>query len=215
MHASRRGFTLAELVLALAITTVIGLAVTAVAAAVSNFNQRAEAYYECLQTGRVAAGRLEAMMRPALLVTAASGDNMVVWTDDHTDPGNINVSEVAKIFLDTTTKKLMLRTTVYPNTLTASQVRSLDRDIKLWELTSASVATSLPTYVQYDVTSVLAGNVQSFVVYPDVPAPLTRLLKFKLVISADGQTVTQYGAVMLRAPSTSSVTLNNNKYVLN
>ncbi len=216
MHANRRGFTLAELVLALAITTVIGLAVTGVAAAVSNFNERAEAYYECLQNGRVAATRLEQTLRPALLITAASGSNMVVWTDDHIEPGKINVSEVTKIFLDTTTRQLMQRTTVYPSTLTADQVKSLDKDIDLDKLVSASVATSTPTYVQYDVTRALANNVQSFVVYPNVPAPLTGLLKFKLVISVGGQTVTQYGAVMLRAPSTSRVFLKyNGKYVLN
>ena len=215
MHTNRKGFTLAELVLALAITTVIGLAVTGVAAAVSNFNQRAEAYYECLQNGRVAANRLEAMMRPALLITAASGSNVVVWTDDHTDPGRIDVSEVAKIYLDTTTRQLVQRTTVYPNTLSAKTVRALDYSLSLSQLTSSSVAVSAPTYPQYDSTSVLAANVQSFVVYPDVPAPMTRLLKFKIVVSADGQTVTQYGAVALRAPSTSKVTLQSDgTYVL-
>jgi len=215
MHASRRGFTLAELVLALAITTVIGLAVTGVAAAVSNFNARAEAYYDCLQNGRVAATRLEEMMRPALLLTAASGDKMVVWTSDTTDPGKINVSEVATVYLDAPTKQLMQRTTVYPSSLTASQIQSLDTSIVLSNLTSAGVATSPVKYVQYDVTSVLARNVQSFVVYPDSPAPLTRLLKFKLVVSADGQTVTQYGAATLRAPSTSNVSVSNGTYVLN
>jgi len=216
MHKRPKGFTLAELVLALAITTVIGLAVTGVAAAVSNLNQRAEAYYECLQNGRVAATKLETMLRPALLITAASGSNMVVWTNDTADVGKINVSEVAKIFLDTTTKQLMLRTTVYPSTLTAAQVTGLDKPINLNDLVTVSVATSAPTYVQYDVVSVLAANVQSFAVYPDVPAPLTGLLKFKLVIGVAGQTVTQYGAVMLRAPSTSSVILKaDGKYVLN
>ena len=215
MHTRGRGFTLAELVLALAITTVIGLAVTGVAAAVSNLNQRAEAYFECLQNGRVAAAKLETMLRPALLITAASGSNMVVWTNDTADVGKINVSEVAKIFLDTTTKKLVLRTTVYPSTLTASQITGLDKPINLNDLVSASVATSAPTYVQYDVVSTLACNVQSFAVYPDVPGPLTRLLKFKLVISVGGQTVTQYGAVTLRAPSTSKVFVSNGSYVLN
>jgi hypothetical protein len=82
-------------------------------------------------------------------------------------------------------------------------------------LTSASVATSEPIYAQYDVTRVLARNVQSFDVYPDTPAPLTRLLKFKLVVGADGQTVAQYGAVMLRAPSTSKVSGTTGNYVLN
>ncbi len=215
MGTTRRGFTLAELVLALAITTVIGLAVTGVAAGVSNFNQRAEAYYECLQSGRVAAGRLEAMLRPALLITAASGDNMVVWTDDHTDTGNINVSEITKIFLDTTTHQLMQRTTVFPDTLKAHTLKALDDSLALSQLTSPSVAESAPFYAQYDAPRVLASNVQSFAVYPDVPAPLTRLLKFKLVISVVGQTVTQYGAVTLRAPSISKVSISRGLYVLN
>jgi type II secretory pathway pseudopilin PulG len=215
MHTRGRGFTLAELVLALAITTVIGLAVTGVAAAVSNFNERAETYYEYLQSGRVAAIRLQEMMRPALLITAASGDNMVVWTNNQTDPNNINVTEVTKVFLDASTGQLMQRTTVFPDSMSASTKTALDTSLALSTLTSASVATSEPIYAQYDVTRVLARNVQSFDVYPDVSAPLTRLLKFKLVVGADGQTVTQYGAVMLRAPSTAKVSGTTGNYVLN
>jgi len=215
MRRNGRAFTLAELVLAMAITTVIGLAVTGVAAAVSNINGRAEAYYEYLQSGRVAASRLEELLRRARLVTVASDSKMVVWTSADADEDDINLSEVTKVYLDTETGQLMQRTTVFPNTLTEGEKEALDTSLPLSDLTSASAADAEPPYAQYDVTRVLARNVQAFQVYPDVPGPLTRILKFRLVVGADDQSVTQYGAVTLRAPSVSRVSVAEGLYVLN
>mgnify|MGYP000974893519 CR=1 FL=1 len=215
MQSKPRGFTLAELVLSLAITTVIGLAVTAVAAAISNINEQAEAYYEYLQSGRVASTKVEELLRPALLVTATSDSAVVVWMKDEVDIGTINVSEVAEIYFDSSTNELLMKTTEFPDSLKTNTRSALDIDLALSDLTSILSLDLGSGHASYDVIRVLAQNVKSFDVYPDVPAPMTTLLKFKIVIGDHGQTVTQYGAVALRAPSTSKVTTSNGTYYLN
>ncbi len=214
MPRSRRGLTLAELVVAMSITVVIGLAVTGVTAAMSNINERAEMYYEYLQSGRVAASKLENALRSARLVTVASGSNIVAWTSDSASQGEINVSEVTKVYLDTDTKQLMQRTTVFPASMDSATRTALDTSTALSNLTSVSVIDDPPPYAQYDVTRVLARNVQEFQVYPNVPAPLTRNLKFRLVVGSYAQTVTQYGAVTLRASKVSRVAVSDDVYVL-
>ncbi len=215
MRRYRRGLTLAELVLAMAITTVIGLAITGVAAAMSNINERAEAYYEYLQSGRVAASRLEEALRSARLVTVAEGSTIVAWTSDGADKGNINLSEVTMVYLDTETRQLMQRTTVFPDSLDQVTREALDTSLPLSPLTSPSVVDDEAPYPQYDVTRVLVRNVQDFQVYPDVPAPLTRTLKFRMVVGSYAQTVTQYGAVTLRASKVSNVAVADGIYILN
>ncbi len=214
MRGFRRGLTLAELVLAMAITAVIGLAVTGVTAAMSNINERAEDYYEYLQSGRVAASRLEEALRSARLITVASGSSIVAWTSNETDKTKINVSEVTKVYLDTDTRQLMQRTTVFPDSMEPSTKTALDTSVALADLVSANAADDAPPYVQYDVTRVLARNVQEFQVYPDVPTPLTQTVKFRLVIGSYAQTVTQYGAVTLRASKVSRVGVSGGTYVL-
>jgi len=215
MRRHKRGMTLAELVLAMAITVVIGLAVTGVAAAMSNINKRAEDYYEYLQSGRVAASKLERSLRSARLITVASDSSIVAWTSNKTDKTKINVSEVTKVYLETDTRRLMQRTTVFPDSMEPSTKEALDTSVALKDLVTANAADDPPPYVQYDVTRVLARNVQEFEVYPDVPTPLTQTVKFRLVIGSYGQTVTQYGAVTLRAAKVSSVAVADGEYVLN
>jgi len=209
-----RGFTLAELVLALAITTVIGLAVTAVAAAVSQINQEAEAYYEYLQNGRVAASRIEKALRSALLVTAASDDEFVVWMKDENDDGEINVSEVARVYLDDGDHKLLMQTTEFPDDMKKGQRQALDVDLELDGLTEVENLDLGTGHAAHDVLRLLARNVESFHVYPDVEPPMTRLLKFTLVVGENGQTVTQYGAVTLRAPRIDRVRQQDGQYLL-
>ena len=199
----------------MAITVVIGLAVTGVAAAMSNINKRAEDYYEYLQSGRVAASKLEGSLRSARLITVASGSSIVAWTSNDTDKTKINVSEVTKVYLDTDTRQLMQRTTVFPDSMDPGTRTALDTSVALRDLVTANAAEDDPPYVQYDVTRVLARNVQEFEVYPDVPTPLTQTVKFRLVIGSYGQTVTQYGAVTLRASKVSNVAVSGGVYVLN
>ena len=214
MHRRRTGLTLAELVLALAITSVIGLAVAGVSSAIGNVSERADAYYEYLQSGRVATSKIEQMLRPALLVTAASESKMVVWMNDDYDPGQINASEIAQIYLDTSTHELLEITTEFSDSLNNNQIQALDVVINLSDVTSLSSLDLGIGHDTYDVTRVLARNVQSFEITPDTAAPLTRLVKFKLVIGDGDQTVTQYGAITLRAPSTESVAVQDGKYIL-
>lgn len=215
MRRYRRGLTLAELVVAMVITVVIGLAVTGVAGAMSNINARAEDYYEYLQSGRVAASRLEEALRSAKLITVASGSSIVAWTSNETDKTKINVSEVTKVYLDTNTRQLMQRTTVFPDSLEPSTKTALDTSVTLADMVTANAANDAPPYAQYDVTRVLARNVQEFQVYPDVPTPLTQTVKFRLVVGSYAQPVTQYGAVTLRASKVSSVAVADGTYVLN
>lgn len=214
MRRCSKGLTLAELVLAMAITAVIGLAATGVTLAVSNINEEAESYYEYLQSGRVAASRLERTLRSARLVTVAEDSKIVAWTRDRVDKGNINVSEVTKIYLNTNTKRLMLRRTVFPDSMDQATREALDVSVPLSDLTDPSVVHAESMYPQYDVTRVLARNVWEFTVYPDEPAPLTGTLKFRLVVGSYPQTVTRYGAVTLRASKVSRVAVANGTYVL-
>jgi len=199
----------------MAITVVIGLAITGVTTAVSNINERAELYYEYLQSGRVTASKLEGALRSASLVTVAEGTKIVAWTSDGTDEGNINLSEVTKVYLDIGTKQLMQRTTVFPDSLDEVTREALDTSLPLSPLTLPNTIDDPPPYAQYDVTRVLARNVQDFQVYPDVPAPLTRTIKFRLVVGSYAQTVTQYGAVTLRASKVSRVAVADSTYILN
>lgn len=209
-----RGLTLAELVAAMAITAVIGLAVTGVASSIANLNQEAEEYYEFLQSGRTAADRLQKIVRSSLLVTAAGESDLVLWEGDENGDGKINASEVTQISLQGSSGKLVAGKTKFPADMTAETRESLDSRLSLADVTSLSQLDLGPSHAAYADKQVLARDVKSFKVSLDEAAPNTRLVKFEIVIGDDNQVITQYGAAKLRAPNTGRVVSESGVYML-
>lgn len=214
MTGRRTGFTLMEVVIAMSITVVISLAVATVSVALGNLHEQSQEYYEFLQTGRVAAGRLQATLRGARLVTAASSDSLVIWSADVRDLGKINLSEITTIYYDEATRTLIERHVVFPDTMEADTVAALDITLALSQVTDAKVAEGDLPLPQYDDRRVLAANVLAFDVYCDPAPPLSRLVKFRLTVGKGDKTVRTCGGAALRADKTSYVGFADGQAVL-
>ena len=214
MKRPRTAFTLTEVVIAASITVVIGLAVTSVSLALSDIHAHSEEYYGFLQTGRVAASRLQETLRKARLITASSSGSLVIWADDQRDLGQINVSEVIMVYYDPVTKKLMERSIIFPDNLPDETRQALDGALSLTTVTNANIADGAFGLPQYDLRRVLAQNVLDFRVYCDVAPPMARLVKFRLKVGRPDNTVRISGGATLRADKTSYVGLSDGSYIL-
>ncbi len=194
-----KGLTLAELVASVAITSVIGLAISGIAVALANANEHSERYYEYLQTGRVANAKLESVLRQSLLVVAASDDEITLWAEDDKDPGEINVSELVVVYRDPDTNRLIRRGLEFPASMTAAQEAALDTKLPLATASASTNSRSSIAYPQYETDALLANNVRSFAVYRDADPPMSRLVKFRMVIGDDKDLLTVVGAGRLRS----------------
>ena len=96
-----RGLTLLELLLALAITSIVGLAMSTAMTATAHGMTNAGDMRSALQRANVAYTRLRGytMQSPALLQNDP-GNGFVLWGDDHNPGGRINLSEIFVFWFD-------------------------------------------------------------------------------------------------------------------
>ena len=74
MKRRRKAFTLVEMVMAISITAITGLAVAGVTVALSNAHAHSETFYQSLRTGHFVMHRLQNGLRCARLVTATNNN---------------------------------------------------------------------------------------------------------------------------------------------
>lgn len=207
-------FTLAELVVAMAVLLVTGLAAASVAVALSNLHEHSEDYHRFLESAQVASVRLPAALRRASLVTAAADDALVLWVEGSTKDGQINVSEVLKVYLDEVTHQIVERSYVFPESLTQEAREALDYPQELSEVDDAAICESGNLYPQYDTMRVLATEVREFHVQCSPAPPKTRIVEFELVVGEGINAVRIRGAAKLRADKVSQLAVSDGEYIL-
>ncbi|MFP4105656.1 MAG: type II secretion system protein J, partial [Phycisphaerae bacterium] len=172
----KQGLTLAELVMAMAITTIIGLTVAGVASALSHAYAHSEDYFESLQTARVSSIRLQRTINSSLLITAVDSEGLVLWEYDSNGNGKINLSEICIIEYDSDTKKLRTGSIRYPAGMDPSVRDGLDMTVPLYRLTDRIEAKSLLSGESYYKEQPLATNVQGFSISGNRSAPMTTMV---------------------------------------
>jgi prepilin-type N-terminal cleavage/methylation domain-containing protein len=206
MHQHKNGFTLVELVMAMAITAVIGLAVAGVAGAIStNYSQNLN-YYANVQSARSAMTYMRDSLRKAKLVTASSGNELVIWIDDNQD-GRINNSEVR--YWGVVSGELKELRVIYP-----AGMMAMDGTLTLSQLTGTAASLSLLQFNAYKSWTSLAGGVTDFAVGVEPAVPLVKFVKLKLTCGSTSQAIVLRSAVTLRAPAIALVSLSGGVYSL-
>lgn len=196
--ATRRGFTLVELMMAMAITAVVATSVAAVSLAMSSSYAHTQDYFQNVQSGRTAMSRLQDTLRRSKLVTSASGSSLVVWAGDFNGDGLINKGELVTWVLEN--GNLVEHQNEYDG---ASGV--LDINQALSAATNITSPGQLRWLDSHDQPKVLAENVTRFVVLPNTPAPRTTMVNIELTVGEGNGAVTLKSAASLRADATSFV----------
>jgi prepilin-type N-terminal cleavage/methylation domain-containing protein len=213
MKRLKTGFTLTEFVMALTITSIIGLSAAGVSVAMSSANSQLQNYYESVAAARSMFNRVQDTLRKARLVTYASGGNVMVWAADTNGDGQINNDEVVQWSYNSGTQQIVEYRIVYP----ASVRSALNVTQPLYNYTSAGglpSGSAAMTGSAYCTTTVLATGVTAFQAVLKGTAPTATLLKLSVTIGSGNQAVTLRSATDLRADSTANVKLSNNQYVL-
>jgi prepilin-type N-terminal cleavage/methylation domain-containing protein len=96
-RATRQGFTLVELLIALIVTSIILTAVATLAFALSSANDSTDdTSYKQAQI-RIATLRISDLIRHSRLICASSDSDIAVWRADDNGDGQINISELIYI----------------------------------------------------------------------------------------------------------------------
>lgn len=93
----RRALTLIEVTIALGVTAMIGVAVSAMLVTVSEGTMIQDDNRRIGVKKAVIASRLDASIRSSRMILAKPDDGLVLWTGDSTANGSPNISEIVRI----------------------------------------------------------------------------------------------------------------------
>ncbi len=203
---AKQGFTLVEMMMAAAITTVIGLAVAGVASALSQNYQQNRDYYSNVANARTGLSLMRESLLKAKLVPACSDNELVIWLDSNGD-GDIQTSEVR--YWAISNGDLQELRVVYP-----PQRQGMDSKLNLSQITSTSAARNLLSANAYKDTSPLANNATSFDVGVEPDAPQANFVKLNLCCGSGSTAISLRTAVQMRADYVSRVSKIKGAWVL-
>jgi len=212
-RSARRGFTLAELMIGMLVTVLVLSAMAAFVSAVAEGWNQSDGTQDLALEAHQAYQRVDHYLSSALYVAQpASGASSSVffWANDKWNYNGVNagdecpeLGEMELIQYDSTTNTLWLYEPIAASAMSSNQLSAASAAQTYSEITGSSEeATFLADqfYTQiplaHDVTSATFDSVGNS------SAGQRPLVELTLVFSKNGQTLTQYGTVTLRAPST-------------
>ena len=214
MAAAKRGFTLAEIIIGIAITSLVGLAVAGLSAALSNAYDVNEEYYQALQTGRSAMLKMQSALRRTRLVVGKTESGLLLWASDENNSGTINASELLLFRWDQASGEIREHR-IDLDSLSPELRAAFDEAVTL--NTSVTGPGSVSAWIRghwYHQSRVLAEGVENFQATDQPALPMSKLLKIGLTAGSPGNEVTLRGVVKIRADMTDQVQVVADQYVL-
>ena len=185
----QHGLTFVELLMALAITGLIGAAIAAMLSAVSYGTSSSHDLRSLVVRNKTLGTRITAAVRQAAQVLDAGDGYLVLWAGDFNASGAPDLLELQRIELDTATDELVSYTPDPAATDVAYDLATDDFDA----ITTALIDSG-------DLVDQLWGtDVTAWTITLDAADPLNAtLVSFQLTLSAGGPSDTSVNAVSLR-----------------
>ncbi len=205
-------FTLTELLMAVAITAMIGMSVAAVSTALSHAQASTDSMIEAISSGRYAMRSIDADVRKAVLITASGNGEMVIWTGDEYADKQINVSELVLIQSDTGNQTVERLQVVFPDSMSPGHLAALNVSRTLAYVNDVGRVRGLlmmRRYSHYLTRRTLAVDVSKFEVVTDEAPPMPQLVLMRLTIGQDAQQITLTNTAHPRADATDCVSFDD------
>jgi len=195
----RAGLTLVELLLALAITGVIGLTVTGIVQATSYGTKTDAELRSFVVRHAVLSNRLTAAVRSSRLVLGHGDGYIILWLRDSRENDLPNLSELMLIEHHDETNRIYCYRGTIPDVLSAIEQETADLP---YELTSnfESITSTLKSG-DYFEGELWADNVTECEIKLDMVNPqLARLVSFRITTTLGEKSDVTVGAAALRTP---------------
>lgn len=186
-----RGFTLTEVLLATAITALIGSAVSAMVFAVSYGTSRQQDMRTLVTTKEMASVRLNNALRASQMVLAQGNGYLALWTTDKNGDGNPNLSEVCRIELD------QAGAVLYSYQAKSNMSPAQDTSWPLGSTDFAAVTLALEGNALFPRTAIAEGITSLQFTLTGTNCQNSRYVGYSATIPINGVTTTTVGGVAL------------------
>jgi Tfp pilus assembly protein FimT len=208
MSRARLALTVPELVLAMAITSLIGLSIAGATMALSGACAHIDQSYENSQAANLALGRVHRIVRQSRLITACDDSSMILWRCDENEDGVINISELELVEYDAAGRLLLSRSISLSN-LSEPVRQAMDAEKSLqWSTDASNVRRAIDSSV-YRSAQALAENVTAFRVSVSPQCPLARTANFEIVVGEGDYQARAFNASTLRASRTADISTDD------
>ncbi len=217
MKRRTNGFTLAETVMSITMTALVGLSVAAASVALSSATSDGDDYFDCIQGGRNAMRQLASEIAESRLIvtTDNSGTRLVLWAGDANDNGQINLTELRLIDYSAGSKTITEYQVVYPAAWSESLRNAYDPDLSLSVAASASVTERWLVENSYVQSRTIGTGVESLTFTLPSDGPASRLVRIRMTVQTGDSDLTLQESAALRAPATGYVSQSDGgAYVL-
>lgn len=214
MALAKHGFTLAELTIGVAITSLVGLSVAGLSFGLSNAYESNDNYYQSLQTARSAMRAVQSALRKSKLVVGTTETDLLLWVNDEDESDTINASELLLLRWDNSSGELR------EHRIDLDALSDFDRalfDVEVALNTTVISPQSVTSWMRnhiYAQSRVLAEEITNFQATGQSAAPMTRLLKINISSGAAGNEVALRSVVKIRADATDQVSMVGGAYFL-
>jgi prepilin-type N-terminal cleavage/methylation domain-containing protein len=190
MHPGARGFTLIEILLALAVTAMVALVVASLLFSVANGTASRDAAQGNNSLIELVCSRINAAVQPGGRVLAQADGMLVFWTSDSDGNNKPNLSEIRRLELDAATGRLVLYSA--PTTLNPW-------DDSAYDLTQdfASITAALRGTANFPGT-IIVGDVQQWTPSAVGAITVSKLLTYRVTVTAPTGALATRAAVAMR-----------------
>ena len=204
------GFTLLELVLAMAITSMIGLSVVVAGSALSAAQSSTDCLSENIQAGRISMRTIESDIRTARLVLSGSSTALMLWKGDGNGDKLINLDEIVLLEY-VPAQHLVQEVSVTGMPTGLNTAYTLVQAGNSAQIRQTMVSA---TYASYCNTRTLATNVGSLSLVISPAPPTSKTVLARMQIGPADQRITLTNTINLRADSTADIkTVQGTRYL--
>ncbi len=119
---ARRGMTVVELLIAMTITVMIGLAMATVLTSVSRGLSSTNSERSALQRANVLSHRLTSYTQSALAIIEADDRGLAMWLHDESGEGRVNLLELRVFWVDEVGQTISIERIVFPVAWTLEEI---------------------------------------------------------------------------------------------
>lgn len=207
--------TLVELLMALSITTLIGVAVAGMTMAASDAQRATDAQNDSLQAARSSLGRLEQLIRQARLISGGGSDHLALWVGDTNGDGQINADETLYLTYLAGQRVVRMKSVRFPLNMDPLYKLLLNEQVPLSLSGDVAVLDTLTGSITYVQESDVAVDVDYLEFKFDVAPPLTGAVTIAARFGQAPRTLSANSTMHLRAGATRDVVNDGGEYVLN
>lgn len=208
-------FTLMELIMALSIMSLIGLAVAGASMVLSTSYTRSQEQYQNIQIARSVMRRLHAQIRTARLVTACRDDTIVLWANDKNGNGKINITEIVLVRFDSGAGEVREYRIVFPSEWTQEKKNLFNVVVSLDSVSTVDEAwETIASFGTYRVMLPLATDVSGFQLSASAAAPLATYVGVSVTVGQGKHSAMLRSAASLRKDETARVGTAGEDWVL-